>query len=306
LRRTFYEATILLQNMDRAIVLRSMLLLFFWLQNFIPCWSFLGNPSFSPNQIVRTLSTSFNGNSVRNLKTSKPLISNLNSFKLFASPDTNVNVDQEIKDSPDATQIKSTKDEMEGDDSLMSQNLRNIFQADRLLSPEALEKNNEINECILKLEKTNPTQNITTNDSLAGTWELAYTTQTQGGMLGIQVLAWISSQSRGIFNLKGVQIAFQKNEARGKWVEGQWFLEATVGISLLSGEQDVTVKTFLIPENKNTFVETYLGVEAGPLQLPLPRLFPYRRRINLTYLDADILVGRDDTGAVDVLVKKEK
>jgi len=191
-----------------------------------------------------------------------------------------------------------------------SVSLQDLLQTNDFLVPGNPELRKEIEACVVELERENPVkEKMVDSDLLEGSWEIAFTSQTKGGMLGLQVLAWISSQSRGIFNLKEVQLGISKNKSSRRpeqeW-NGEWIVEAKVKVSLLTGEEDVVVTTVLKPTGDKTLSETYISVEAAFLRLPLPRLLPppLQRSIELTYLDEDILVSRDGTG-VDILLKNE-
>ncbi|CAB1100153.1 unnamed protein product [Ectocarpus sp. CCAP 1310/34] len=159
----------------------------------------------------------------------------------------------------------------------------------------------EVNELMLKLEPMNPTDKPAASAILNGVWEFLYTGGLSPGTLAVQVLSRVAKTFSAVVDLKGVTLTINRDQPR---------VEAAVKASVFGTEAQVKVRTRLEQKSDMRLQEVYEEAEVAGVTIPIPARIQAcgcpRRTLYITYLDDDIMIARDDTGAPDLLVRKQK
>ncbi|CAN0114515.1 unnamed protein product [Ectocarpus sp. 12 AP-2014] len=155
----------------------------------------------------------------------------------------------------------------------------------------------EVNELMLKLEPMNPTDKPAASAILNGVWEFLYTGGLSPGTLAVQVLSRVAKTFSAVVDLKGVTLTINRDQPR---------VEAAVKASVFGTEAQVKVRTRLEQKSDMRLQEVYEEAEVAGVTIPIPARIQPRRTLYITYLDDDIMIARDDTGAPDLLVRKQK
>ena len=83
-------------------------------------------------------------------------------------------------------------------------------------------------------------------------------------------------------------------------------VEATVGVKVFGGvENEVVAKSRLVVESDVRLPETYESATVLGNSIDLPEQIQYSRDLYVVYLDDDLMVIRDASGAPEVLVRKK-
>ncbi|CBN75326.1 conserved unknown protein [Ectocarpus siliculosus] len=155
----------------------------------------------------------------------------------------------------------------------------------------------EVNELMLKLEPMNPTDKPAASAILNGVWEFLYTGGLSPGTLAVQVLSRVAKTFSAVVDLKGITLTINRDQPR---------VEAAVKASVFGTEAQVKVRTRLEQKSDMRLQEVYEEAEVAGVTIPIPARIQPRRTLYITYLDDDIMIARDDTGAPDLLVRKQK
>ena len=173
-------------------------------------------------------------------------------------------------------------------------------------------RSDEINELILTLSSSNPTEEPARSSLINGKWELAFSGSPGGAFFDVSPTRFLalalysppnpSILALGLSKLPGlsaslgaVTVTIQSPEA------GQ--PRVTVDTSLLSalGTQPLALRANLSPRSAVTLREDFLEIEALGQTSLLPGPFAVSRTLFVAYLDADTLIVRDEAGAANVL-----
>eukprot|EP00752_Nemacystus_decipiens_P006284 g5665.t1 len=155
----------------------------------------------------------------------------------------------------------------------------------------------EVNELMLKLEPMNPTENPARSPVLNGVWEFLYTGGISPGTLAVQVLSRIGKTFSAVVDLEAITLTINRNQPR---------VEAAVKVSIFGTQAQVKVRTRLEQKSDMRLQEVYEEAEVAGVAIPIPARVQPRRTLYITYLDDDIMIARDDTGAPDLLIRKQK
>ncbi|CAM9541179.1 unnamed protein product [Ectocarpus sp. 8 AP-2014] len=159
------------------------------------------------------------------------------------------------------------------------------------------EMRTEVNELMLKLEPMNPTDKPAASAILNGVWEFLYTGGLSPGTLAVQVLSRVAKTFSAVVDLKGITLTINRDQPR---------VEAAVKASVFGTEAQVKVRTRLEQKSDMRLQEVYEEAEVAGVTIPIPARIQPRRTLYITYLDDDIMIARDNTGAPDLLVRKQK
>jgi hypothetical protein len=157
----------------------------------------------------------------------------------------------------------------------------------------------EINEYVLALERINPTQDPAYSKLLNGVWDLKSMGFGSPGLVGLQVLKAISPDS-----VDSVTITISSVAPR---------VVASTALKIASARINVEVTTDIQAEGGMRLKETVSAVKFGTFDVPLSSVpgmssLPAalkERSLFITYLDADLLVVRDELGTPEILTRKE-
>ncbi|CAM9547397.1 unnamed protein product [Pylaiella littoralis] len=155
----------------------------------------------------------------------------------------------------------------------------------------------EVNELMLQLEPMNPTEMPARSATLNGVWEFLYTGGVSPGTLAVQVLSRVAKSFSAVVDLKGITLTIKRDQPR---------VEAAVKASVLGTEAQVKVRTRLEQKSDMRLQEVYEEAEVAGVTIPIPARIQPRRTLYITYLDDDIMIARDDSGAPDLLIRKQK
>lgn len=158
-------------------------------------------------------------------------------------------------------------------------------------------KRTEVNELMLQLEPMNPTDMPARSPVLNGVWEFLYTGGLGPGTLAVQVLSGVAKRFSAVVDVKGITLTIKRDQPR---------VEATVKASVFGAEAQIKVRTRLEVRSDMRLQEVYEEAEVAGFKIPIPSRIQPRRTLFITYLDDDIMVARDDSGAPDLLIRKEK
>lgn len=170
---------------------------------------------------------------------------------------------------------------------------------DLLLSTTSMLTRGEINEYVLALERINPTQDPAYSKLLNGVWDLKSMGFGSPGLVGLQVLKAISPDS-----VDSVTITISSVAPR---------VVASTALKIASARINVEVTTDIQAEGGMRLKETVSAVKFGTFDVPLSSVpgmssLPAalkERSLFITYLDADLLVVRDELGTPEILTRKE-
>lgn len=169
-----------------------------------------------------------------------------------------------------------------------------------------------VTEAVLALEATNPTEDPATSPLLNGRWDVAFSGYAPGPLpsptrpLALALYAGGFTPGQAGLALAGLlpdaladagplQLTIGRDQPR---------CEALTSVSLAGlGAQDVTVRTRLEAETGVRLRETYASCEAFGRTVDVPAALQYARKLYVTYVDDDLLVVRDESGAPDVLLR---
>lgn len=155
----------------------------------------------------------------------------------------------------------------------------------------------EVNELMLKLEPMNPTEEPARSPVLNGVWEFLYTGGLSPGTLAVQVLSRVAKTFSAVVDLEAITLTINRDQPR---------VEAAVKASLFGTQAQVKVRTRLEQKSDMRLQEVYEEAEVAGVTIPIPARLQPRRTLYITYLDDDIMIARDDTGAPDLLIRKQK
>lgn len=170
---------------------------------------------------------------------------------------------------------------------------------DLLLSTTSMLTRGEINEYVLALERINPTQDPAYSKLLNGVWDLKSMGFGSPGLVGLQVLKAISPDS-----VDSVTITISSVAPR---------VVASTALKVASARINVEVTTDIQAEGGMRLKETVSAVKIGTFDVPLSSVpgmssLPAalkERSLFITYLDADLLVVRDELGTPEILTRKD-
>ncbi|CAM9963742.1 unnamed protein product [Scytosiphon promiscuus] len=155
----------------------------------------------------------------------------------------------------------------------------------------------EVNELMLKLEPMNPTDKPAGARVLNGVWEFLYTGGLSPGTLAVQVLSRVAKTFSSVVDLDGITLTISRDQPR---------VEAAVKASVFGAQAQVKVRTRLEQKSDMRLQEVYEEAEVAGVTIPIPARIQPRRTLYITYLDDDIMIARDDKGAPDLLIRKQK
>ncbi|CAM9221909.1 unnamed protein product, partial [Hapterophycus canaliculatus] len=155
----------------------------------------------------------------------------------------------------------------------------------------------EVNELMLKLEPMNPTEKPAGARVLNGVWEFLYTGGLSPGTLAVQVLSRVAKTFSSVVDLDGITLTISRDQPR---------VEAAVKATVFGTQAQVKVRTRLEQKSDMRLQEVYEEAEVAGVTIPIPARIQPRRTLYITYLDDDIMIARDDTGAPDLLIRKQK
>merc|ERR1719247_1443812 len=159
-----------------------------------------------------------------------------------------------------------------------------------------------VGEILLALEAQNPTRSPATSPLLNGKWKFLYASGASPGLKGLQLLlkgaksAPKSPSGADLVDVRETFLTIKQEQPRA---------EASVGLRLLSLENELKLVSKLEAESAVRLVETYDAAESEYMSLRLPFQSPvqYKRSVLVSYLDEELLVVRDGLGRADVLMR---
>lgn len=172
-----------------------------------------------------------------------------------------------------------------------------------------------VNELLLKLESQNPTEAPATSPLLNGVWELVYSGGVADGILpsptrqlalflyaggygpgqfGLQVARMLPDT---VVEVKDVVITITREQPRAM---------AATGVTVGGTSVDLQLTSTLETESDLRLRETYSKLTVSGREIVPPEQLLYSRLLFVTYLDDDLLVVRDETGAPEILFRKSK
>eukprot|EP00239_Pterosperma_sp_CCMP1384_P011020 CAMPEP_0197862904 /NCGR_PEP_ID=MMETSP1438-20131217/39999_1 /TAXON_ID=1461541 /ORGANISM="Pterosperma sp., Strain CCMP1384" /LENGTH=316 /DNA_ID=CAMNT_0043480621 /DNA_START=102 /DNA_END=1052 /DNA_ORIENTATION=- len=168
-----------------------------------------------------------------------------------------------------------------------------------------------VGEFLPLLEASNPTKSPTFSPLLQGEWEVLYSGGITPGPVpsptrGIALLMYAGGFTPGMFALELARFLpdnVLKADSLTLTISSST-VEAVSKISALGRDQEVTLMTSIAPESETRLKETYTGLKAAGRSVDLPESAKFQRTLFITYLDENLLVARDETGAPDILMKK--
>lgn len=170
-----------------------------------------------------------------------------------------------------------------------------------------------VNELLLKVESSNPTEGPTTSSLFNGAWELVYTGGYSEGLLQsptrqIALFLYAGGYTPGQFGLNlirmfpddlvsisDVDITISRDQPRA---------ESKSTVQVANSKFDVKIQSTVEVESDVRVKETYTTVKVGDNQVDIPDAVKYSRRLYVTYLDDDLMVVRDESGIPEILVRK--
>jgi len=170
-----------------------------------------------------------------------------------------------------------------------------------------------INELLLSLEASNPTAAPTRSPLITGDWEFAYNAGVAPGPVPsptrpLALAMYAGGFSPGTFGLSVAEMLPKevlttedfKLSIAGM---GPYISTASISVKLFGRSFDVKVKCNLTAESDRRLHETYKSLEVYGRATEVPASLQYDRRMYISYLDDDLMIARDETGAPDVLYR---
>lgn len=170
-----------------------------------------------------------------------------------------------------------------------------------------------ITDLLLALEAENPTAAPTKSDLLKGSWKFAYNGGIAPGPVPsptrpIALAMYAGGFSPGAF---GLAIASMLPEDLIKTSdfklciegEGPYTSTASIYIEALGRKVPVMIETEIVAESDRRIKETYKSVKVSGNATEVPASLQYERVMFISYLDEDLMISRDETGAADVLFR---
>jgi len=175
--------------------------------------------------------------------------------------------------------------------------------ADRLL----------VSEMLTKVEATCPETQPAYSALMNGEWEVVYSGGVSPGPVPsptreIALLMYAGGFTPGSFLLS----------AGNKLPENLLYLSkpviticptqpracVTVSATAFGNQQELILRTKLEAESPGRLRETYYETEVAGNTIPLPDPLKWERLLFVTYIDASMMVVRDETGAPDILLRQ--
>jgi len=173
----------------------------------------------------------------------------------------------------------------------------------------------QFGECLLALERGNPTPEPARSSLLNGVWSLQYAGALSAGVVDsptreIALSIYSSSYSAGVLQqllsklpfdagLMSAAITIVSPEA------GQPRVSTEASIAILGSTQTLKFGTNLQPVSGVRLREVFVEAEAFGQRGLLPGPLAFSRQLFVTYLDEEMMVMRDESGVADVLVRKD-
>lgn len=172
-----------------------------------------------------------------------------------------------------------------------------------------------VNELLMKLEGSNPTESPATSALLNGMWELVYSAGYSNGLLqsptrqialflyaggyapsqlGLQVARLLPAS---LLDISDVTLKFSRDQPRAT---------ASSMVRVGNTETEVKIQATIETESDVRIKETYTSVTVADRDIEVPSSLAYSRLLFITYLDDDLLVVRDESGIPDILLRKSK
>ncbi|KAK3289084.1 hypothetical protein CYMTET_3468 [Cymbomonas tetramitiformis] len=170
-----------------------------------------------------------------------------------------------------------------------------------------------VNEMLLSVESENPTPSPAYSPLLEGTWEVVYSGTVSPGLVPsptreIALAMYAGGFSPGTF---AYQVAnrlpaelIKTSPLSLTILPDQPRIEITSEVTVFnSSAQTLKLRNTLDVESDMRIRETYSEAEVSGQGIAVPEALKYERLLFITYLDEDMMVARDDTGAPDILVR---
>jgi len=167
-------------------------------------------------------------------------------------------------------------------------------------------------EKLPQLEAKNPTTNPAYSPYLDGEWELIYSGGVSPGPVPfptreLSLLMYAGGFTPGMFlmsvanKVPGGALRLTNPKIT---IESQMSsATAKVTASAFGSEYELSLKTTLEAESALRLRETYTEAIVAGRQVALPDMLKWERLLFVTYLDARLMVVRDETGAPDILLR---
>lgn len=196
------------------------------------------------------------------------------------------------------------------DDKMWVGDLINMVRGTDLGSDVTESKRVMVNELLVKLERTNPTQSPATSPLLNGEWDLVYAGGRGPGLLAFPpLLAGAAAAARapdGLVQLRRTKVAISRTQPR-VLASGEAALLGGLGPFAPQLAVALAVESTLEAESDLRLKETYFSVAVGGSKaVEVPKQAAFSRLLFVTYLDDDLLVARDECGAPEILLRREK
>lgn len=170
-----------------------------------------------------------------------------------------------------------------------------------------------INELLLQLEGANPTPTPTRSELLTGDWQFAYNAGVAPGPVPsptrpLALAMYAGGFSPGTFGLAVADMLPKELVTTEDFKLnisgiGPYVSTASIRVKLLGRSFAVKVNCDLTPESDLRIHETYKSLEVYGRFTEVPASLQYERTMFISYLDEDLMIARDETGAPDVLYK---
>jgi len=173
-----------------------------------------------------------------------------------------------------------------------------------------------VNEILLKLEASNPTEAPATSPLVNGEWELAYSGGFADGILKsptrqIALFLYAGGYAPAnfglalgrllpdsLFEITRTKLAIARTQPRVSSM-------AEVKIAGAAAPTELGIASTLEIESNVRLKETYVSLNVGGNKIDVPEAAQYSRLLFVVYLDEDLMVIRDETGVPEVLIRKE-
>jgi len=169
-----------------------------------------------------------------------------------------------------------------------------------------------VTELVLALEKLNTVAAPATDPLLNGRWELLYSGGQAQSLLPsptrqIALFLYAGGYTPGMFALKlasgfnlasvgSVTVTIARDQPR---------VESEASVRVGSADTVAKVACLLEAESSTRLRETYESFEAYGQRQDIPDPLKYSRTLYVTYLDDELLITRDASGAVDILRRSD-
>ncbi len=166
-----------------------------------------------------------------------------------------------------------------------------------LLTFSSASKRAAVNELLLRLEALNPTPAPAYSPLLNGAWEFLYTGGISPGILGLQLASRLSTYASGAVEVGDTVMTISRAQPR---------VEVQTSLKVFGRENNIKIRTRLEPASEMRLDETYVEASMGSLNVPFPEQSLFERPLFISYLDEELMIARDQFGAPDVLIRKDK